>query len=124
MRGFVEHFFGCADCAAHFLSMAASKSDPMPQPASSSDWPAAAAADAAVLWLWRAHNQVNARLNATGTRLVLRQGLHKVQFPSAQRCPQCSPTADKWDVPLTLKYLRRTYCQDEVGVVSCRSLAA
>ena len=64
IRGYVEHFFGCADCAAHFLALTAAADDPMPPPS--------ADGAAAVLWLWRAHNKVNLRLNATGERLVLR----------------------------------------------------
>eukprot|EP00966_Prymnesium_polylepis_P106112 2456982-Prymnesium_polylepis.1 len=31
IEGYVRHFFGCADCAAHFLQMAEGADDPLPR---------------------------------------------------------------------------------------------
>ena len=122
IHAYVEHFFGCADCASHFLSMASSSNDPMPlatSVSSAADFAADSAADSAVLWLWRAHNKVNARLNSTGMRTVLRLGLPKVQYPSAVLCPNCASTTGRWDQLNTLRFLRRAFCQNEPGLVSC-----
>ena len=48
VRGFMRHFFQCSDCSKHFASMAAE--------------PEALAVSTpadALLWSWRAHNQVS-----------------------------------------------------------------
>ncbi|MGH0125188.1 UNVERIFIED_CONTAM: hypothetical protein FKN15_027581 [Acipenser sinensis] len=50
MHGYIQHFFSCRECAAHFKSMAAetmSRVDSLPR---------------SVLWLWSRHNIVNIRL--------------------------------------------------------------
>ena len=104
IRGYVEHFFGCADCAGHFLALTSAADDPMPPPT--------ADGDAALLWLWRAHNKVNLRLNATGERAVLRLGLRKEPFPTRTQCPDCfGAQLGQWHTPNMLGYLRRAYCQ-------------
>lgn len=46
-RGWVKHFFGCADCAEHFMMMA-ERPDAL-DVTSRRD---------AVLWMWKAHNEV------------------------------------------------------------------
>ena len=51
LRAFIENFFRCEDCRAHFLEQ-------LNQPATA----VIATRDAAVEWLWRTHNRVNARL--------------------------------------------------------------
>lgn len=50
MRQYIGTFFGCRECGKHFEEMA---QESMSQVKS---------LDEAVLWLWRKHNQVNARL--------------------------------------------------------------
>lgn len=50
MRQYIRTFFGCRECGKHFEEMA---QESMSQVKS---------VDEAVLWLWRKHNQVNARL--------------------------------------------------------------
>jgi thiol oxidase len=49
VRAFIENFFRCAECRAHFVEALNAQQ-------------AVTSADAAVLWLWEAHNGVNARL--------------------------------------------------------------
>lgn len=55
MRGYVQFFFGCRDCAHHFEQMAAASMHHVRSPRN------------AVLWLWTSHNRVNARLSGKVT---------------------------------------------------------
>lgn len=55
IRGYVDHFFGCDLCRRHFVGLF----DAGPPKGVSS-------VDGAALWLWRAHNAVNHRLNQSG----------------------------------------------------------
>ena len=125
IRLFVEHFFGCSDCAAHFGSMVTDAADPMPTVGGGGFGRAAHAPGAAALWLWRAHNRVNLRLNASGERAVLRLGLHKLQWPGPELCPECTsrtveggaqaavPGRAVWHEARVLAFLRRHYCRGE-----------
>lgn len=54
MHGYVEHFFGCADCSQHFVQMSANRG-----------LHDVKGYEENVLWLWKAHNEVNARLAGT-----------------------------------------------------------
>ena len=83
IRGYVLHFFGCRDCSDHFLKLVNDASDLMPLAAESAPSP-----DQAQLWLWRAHNRVNQRLNATGGSAEF-VGEPKLQWPTARMCPEC-----------------------------------
>lgn len=55
IRGYVEHFFGCKNCARHFLLVAATTTD-----SSLADHGAAGP----MLWLWQTHNAANARIGS------------------------------------------------------------
>ncbi len=62
MSGFVEHFFGCRDCARHFALMADGVGEGGEKKTRKRN--GAILADVhssrdAVLWLWKAHNRVN-----------------------------------------------------------------
>lgn len=50
IKGFIKHFFQCAECASHFLRMAAD-----------GDALHVATKRDAILWAWRAHNKVSSR---------------------------------------------------------------
>nr|WGD08016.1 quiescin sulfhydryl oxidase 2 [Osteobrama belangeri] len=52
MRRYIGTFFGCQECGKHFEEMAQESLNQVKS------------VDEAVLWLWRKHNQVNARLTA------------------------------------------------------------
>lgn len=98
VRAWVRRFFSCAECAAHFEAMASSEAVGVS---------GVATADDAVLWAWRAHNRVNARLSAEEEReeeaavavaaaagergsTSTGDGVHrKVQWPPATLCPRC-----------------------------------
>ena len=77
MKGFVEHFFGCQECARHFLQM-------------SEDGKAiereVKSADDAVLWLWKAHNVVNKRLGGDISDDAV---FPKERFPNKAHCSDC-----------------------------------
>ncbi|KAM6963141.1 sulfhydryl oxidase 1 [Aplochiton taeniatus] len=74
MRGYVQSFFGCRECAEHFANMA---EESLAQVSSLST---------AVLWLWSRHNRVNNRVAG-----ALSEDPHfpKVQWPPPDQCPQC-----------------------------------
>lgn len=66
VHGFVEHFFGCAECKGHFLRVY-EEVRPTWEPQG---------AKGAVLWIWDLHDQVNVRLE-------------KPRWPSKGSCPRC-----------------------------------
>jgi hypothetical protein len=84
--GWIEHFFPCDDCRAHFLAMAAEV--PRGEIVTARD---------AQLWMWRAHNEVNARLAAREAR---GEGagsgdpaFPKAQWPAYAACEACREVA-------------------------------
>lgn len=94
MAAYIKNFFGCADCAEHFTEMARSISSNVTTPVDS------------VLWLWRAHNKVNARLAGDGSE---DPGFPKVQFPVTSVCPECHHADGSWNELKVLDYLVRMY---------------
>lgn len=109
VHGYVKHFFGCTDCSEHFQQMA-----------ERNDMWKVASKDAAVLWLWSAHNEVNRRLAGNPSDDPV---FPKIQYPSQYACPQChqespgqsaTPSGSNnntphWDNGEVLYYLRRVY---------------
>ncbi|KAL3143049.1 hypothetical protein ABBQ38_003324 [Trebouxia sp. C0009 RCD-2024] len=106
VRGFIQHFFQCSACANHFVTMTE-------QP----DAESVTTRRDAVLWMWKAHNQVNARLE--------RQeedgkdgdpAFPKQQWPPADLCPLChlpsSQSANpSWNEDKTYRFLLKFYSQ-------------
>lgn len=74
MREYIRHFFRCTECARHFVTMAYDLENELTHPNSS------------VLWLWQAHNQVNARLKGSPSEIAQ---LPKRQFPTHSECGHC-----------------------------------
>ena len=74
MREYIRNFFGCTECAQHFVTMASDLENELIYPNSS------------VLWLWKSHNKVNARLKGTYSESVR---LPKRQFPTQEECTYC-----------------------------------
>ncbi|KYM94477.1 PREDICTED: sulfhydryl oxidase 2-like [Cyphomyrmex costatus] len=95
MHSYIGTFFGCADCAAHFLDMA-DKSKIFD----------VRSKDEAVLWLWKAHNQVNARLSGDYTEDPEHK---KIQYPAAEHCPACRHVNNSWNEEEVLRYLKVKY---------------
>lgn len=95
MHGYIGTFFGCADCAAHFVEMA-----------DRNGMFDVRSRDEAALWLWRAHNQVNARLSGDNTEDPEHR---KIQYPAAEHCPACRHANDSWNEEEVLRYLKIKY---------------
>jgi len=100
MHGYIGTFFGCADCAAHFMEMA--NKDKIFDVRSK---------DEAVLWLWRAHNQANARLSGDDTEDPEHK---KIQYPAAEHCPTCRFTNGSWNEDEVLQYLKIKYSSNGI----------
>ncbi|XP_009945413.1 PREDICTED: sulfhydryl oxidase 1-like, partial [Leptosomus discolor] len=94
MRCYVQHFFGCQECAEHFEAMAAKSMDLV------------AGREEAVLWLWSHHNEVNARLAGGDTE---DPRFPKLQWPPPDMCPQCHKEergVHAWDEPAVVTFLK------------------
>lgn len=99
IRSYVAHFFSCRECASHFASMAKNIEAEVQ---TSHD---------AVLWLWRAHNRVNARLAGD----LSEDPLHpKRPFPPPELCGDCREDG-QWDEQRALGFLLRFYAPGGVA---------
>lgn len=100
MHSYIGIFFGCADCATHFVKMA-SKNRIFDTHSR----------DEAVLWLWRAHNEVNARLSGDATEDPEHK---KIQYPAVEHCPVCRYVNGSWNEEEVLKYLKTKYSYNSI----------
>ena len=95
----VEHFFPCESCRNHFIEMVNEK-DGVGSVATKTD---------GVLWSWRAHNKVNARLAEQERRgEAVGSGdpkFPKTQWPTPALCPSCRKDDGEWDEDATAKFL-------------------
>jgi thiol-disulfide isomerase/thioredoxin len=79
VHDFVQHFFGCRECAAHFETLwqdgggAALFERDLHHPAIDTG-----------VWLWQAHNRVRARITKVDDTVAAKR-----QWPSLDECPQC-----------------------------------
>ncbi|KAM9446170.1 sulfhydryl oxidase 2 [Clarias gariepinus] len=97
MRQYIGTFFGCRECGKHFEEMA---QESMSQVKS---------LDEAVLWLWRKHNQVNARLAGSMSEDPM---FPKTQWPTPDLCPTCHEEQDGlhvWNDDMVLVFLKKHY---------------
>ena len=99
MVGYIKYFFSCRECADHFLTATRN----------GADFAAAVASyDAAVLYLWGKHNEVNRRLAAEA--LNEDPVYPKTDFPSPVFCPQCvSSDGLGWSRDAVLEFLAGLY---------------
>ncbi|ORC91041.1 putative quiescin sulfhydryl oxidase, partial [Trypanosoma theileri] len=96
IQNYVRYFFSCEHCREHFLQFDF-KLDDDP-----------------LLQLWRAHNNVNARLaieNTSNDPLVPKQ-----QFPTRTMCPECYNSLGTFDEQAVVKFLQRRYEWDPDAV--------
>lgn len=115
IRGFVAHFFGCADCVTHFLdtfdSCKFGRCDLLP-----SDGRGAA------LWLWRVHNRVTRRISLEH----MPDAPPASAWPSHADCESCWPASsassapvplepgeERWDSAVVYEHLRHSFWQAE-----------
>lgn len=104
IRGYMEHFFGCHECAQNFQKMAVTLEQEIHKPLD------------AVMWLWAAHNKANKRLHGDTSEDPYHP---KIQFPSAQDCPKCrlEQSADsfqvqRWNSSAVALFLLKIYSKD------------
>jgi thiol-disulfide isomerase/thioredoxin len=98
VHNWIRFFFSCQDCNLHFMKLA---KDMM--------WTQVSSDDDAVLWLWKAHNSVNRRLENSLTEDPARP---KVQFPLRSVCTECWSADDVANHAAVLAYMRRFYKAD------------
>jgi thiol oxidase len=101
IRDYVKYFFGCRICAGHFLKMASNINLTNDQ-----KWGTLA------LWLWRAHNQANARLGSNSADQSTDPLYPKEQFPTATQCIKCraiKTDSQQWNEPNVLTFLLNYY---------------
>lgn len=103
MEGYIRYFFGCADCAQHFLEMVEKK-----------DMKSVSSLDSSILWLWMAHNAANKRLAGDQTE---DPEFPKIQFPSIENCPSCKNADNKWNFIEVVKYLKHVYSSINVRYI-------
>jgi len=108
MKGYVTNFFSCIECRNNFKrEIEQIRFDGETNKNS-----------AAMLWLWRLHNSVNARLHNNSRSEDMDHP--KVQFPINQQCPGCHKTTrtskkfpkagmDTWDEARVVSYLVERY---------------
>jgi len=117
IRKFVDHFFGCRHCRDHFLEMSKNIETDVVNHEDS------------ILWLWRGHNKVNARLKNDLSSDPL---FPKYQFPPDYMCSECrkSTTFDntietnpgfgvgpvKWNRRVVLQFFKEHFGPDNIRI--------
>ncbi|KAG0560575.1 hypothetical protein KC19_10G191000 [Ceratodon purpureus] len=102
IRGFVAHFFKCEECRAHFLEMSSSVMDSIKTRRD------------LVMWLWKAHNEVNKRL--AKEELEFGKGNSqppRTEWPTKHLCSDCisgtSVLEPVWNEDAVYKFLTNWY---------------
>jgi len=118
IRDFISKFFGCVYCRNHFEKMAKTIRKEVQSH------------DDSILWLWKSHNMVNARLQKDASTDPVHP---KIQFPPQSMCKECrSPSDDKqgmlvlepgynvektsWNKRVVLEFLKEHYSPDNIRV--------
>jgi len=104
VRGFIQHYFVCSECAQHFVDYATSEE--AIEVTSKKD---------AVMWVWKTHNIVNKRLagEEEGENKKREDARHlKVQWPTVEVCPHCVVGGD-WDEEAVYSFMLETYSLKE-----------
>lgn len=101
MYGYIQYFFGCADCSQHFVQMASKNK--MFEVSNIND---------SILWLWSAHNEVNARLSGDNTE---DPEYKKIQYPAKIYCPNCRYENSTWNEENVLHYLKTKYSYKKIN---------
>ena len=95
IANYLKHFFGCRECAEHFVHFALQMNTSVTAPSDS------------ILFLWRAHNKANHRLHGD----LSEDPEHpKLQFPPPDLCWNCyNITIQSWNMDNVLLYLKAIY---------------
>ncbi|XP_043913722.1 sulfhydryl oxidase 2 isoform X1 [Protopterus annectens] len=103
MRRYIQHFFGCRECAHHFEEMAKESMHLVKT------------LDEAVLWLWKKHNVVNNRLAGSPSE---DPKFPKLQWPTPDLCPACHEEVGglhTWNEGEVLNFLRHYYSEENIS---------
>nr|XP_033817001.1 sulfhydryl oxidase 2 [Geotrypetes seraphini] len=102
VRKYIQHFFGCRECAQHFEEMAKDSMNSVET------------LDQAVLWLWKKHNIVNKRLAGANSE---DSKFPKIQWPSPDLCPRCHEEKGlhNWNEAEVLAFLKRYYTGENIS---------
>lgn len=103
MHGYIKNFFGCSECSQHFQQMASRR-----ELNKVDSW------DNSILWLWKAHNEVNRRLAGDPTE---DPEFPKQQFPIQERCTRCYNAGQMWNEVEVLNYLKHMYSSINVRYI-------
>lgn len=97
MAKYIKTFFGCRECASHFGTMVNDDLDDSVQ-----------SYDDVILWLWKAHNKVNARLKGESSE---DPQAPKIQFPDVETCVSCRIEGNQaaWHYRNVKQYLKNYY---------------
>jgi len=108
MQGFIEHFFGCRECARHF-QQAIQDGQAIKEEVETHD--------DAVLFLWKVHNKANMRLQGDISEDPV---FPKMVFPPREFCKECYGNSqglnlwDEFDRARVLDFLRQLYSQNRL----------
>ncbi|CAM9355093.1 unnamed protein product [Ectocarpus sp. 12 AP-2014] len=121
IASFVDNFFRCEVCRSHFMDMYSTCDNgrcDIPKPANVRGQHTSQGEPALALWVWRAHNTVNARLALEGDEEV---GPYEGLWPSAKACKQCwsgfpqGKDKPSWSETEVLKLLKMTFSCPEIA---------
>ncbi|KAM4663360.1 sulfhydryl oxidase 2 [Discoglossus pictus] len=105
MRGYIQEFFGCRECAKHFDAMVKESIDTVKT------------MDEVALWLWSKHNVVNNRLAGAPSE---DPKFPKVQWPTPDICPSCHEEVrglHNWNEKQVLAFLKKHYSDQEISLL-------
>jgi len=97
IANYIKSFFGCRECASHFGTMVTDDLDESVQ-----------SYDDVILWLWKAHNKVNARLKGESSE---DPQAPKIQFPDVETCVSCRIEGNQaaWHYLNVKRFLKNHY---------------
>jgi len=99
IKYYVMLFFECTECVKNFENEI-------------KDLKIGTSSKQQVLWLWKLHNSVNARLAGDQTEDPAHP---KIQFPSASDCKYCH-NGDDWDKNFVYQFLQKHYAGEDIEV--------
>lgn len=110
VKGFIQHFFQCSACANHFIEMT-----------EQAEAEGVRSRRDAVLWMWKAHNQVNGRLEKQEEEG--KDGdpaFPKQQWPPSKLCPLChlpnsQETDPRWNEDEIYRFLLKFYSEASIA---------
>lgn len=108
IHDYVKHFFSCDYCSKHFQQMYAIDAETFVQKRGDE-----------VVWMWRGHNKVNARLRNDASEDPKHP---KRQFPYPENCPECYVTENEFDVERSIEYLTNMYIEDAISLNDTQKL--